>query len=249
VVTWAPTQTQLCDGTAPTVFEPQDVRICNGQLRESVNDNDGEPFLEMYPKQPFDFAGRTGTIVFDVTQDETGFHGAWPELWISDKPVPHPNAFETGLFQPVPQNGVGIRFNVGGIGSWGSAAGVVVSRNYVVDDSALGATDIHTTYLDSCEGGGRQRQRSDEPRRGANLRQSDRRVRHRRRRSDRHPAPSEPDQARHAAQLQPRSASLAGCEEVDLKLRLQSRTETARHTLMPVVGDARRGYGYARGTR
>jgi hypothetical protein len=157
-ITWASTKVDMCDGSESLAVEPQDVRICNGQLRESTNDNEGQPFLELYPKQPFDFSGRTGTIVFDVTQDQSGGHGVWPELWVSDKPVPHPNAFEGGGFQPVPQNGFGLRFNALGNlpgsscsdteHSWGGAGTVVVSRNYVVDDTSLGSSDIHTQYFD-----------------------------------------------------------------------------------------------------
>ena len=50
----------------------------------------------MYPKQPFDFAGRTGTIGFDVSNDTHGTHAAWPEVWMSYKPVPAPfNHFDS----------------------------------------------------------------------------------------------------------------------------------------------------------
>jgi hypothetical protein len=56
----------ICDGATPTVTPPNDVVICNGQLREASNDNPSGVFedggvttLAMYPKQPFDFAGRT----------------------------------------------------------------------------------------------------------------------------------------------------------------------------------------------
>lgn len=64
-----------------TVYPPGDILICNGQLREASNDNITLQFengtvttLAMYPKQPFDFAGRTGTISFDVSNDSHGTH-------------------------------------------------------------------------------------------------------------------------------------------------------------------------------
>ena len=90
--------------------------ICNGQLREATNDNASGAFeagtvtvLAMYPKQPFDFAGRTGTIGFDVSNDTHGTHAAWPELWMSDKPMPAPfNHFDSWI--ALPQHGFGIRF-------------------------------------------------------------------------------------------------------------------------------------------
>jgi hypothetical protein len=106
----------------PTVYPPHDVQICNGQLREATNDNavntcpgctgfdgGGVLSLAMYPKQPFDFAGRTGTIGFDVSNDSHGSHSTWPELWMSDKPVPAPFAhFSSWL--ALPQFGFGLRF-------------------------------------------------------------------------------------------------------------------------------------------
>ena len=73
----------------------------------------------MYPKQPFDFAGRTGTVSFDVSNDTQGTHAAWPEFWITDTPVPAPfNHFNSWL--SLPKNGLGIRFAANGeIGSHG----------------------------------------------------------------------------------------------------------------------------------
>jgi hypothetical protein len=54
----AATPMQTCSGTA-TVSPPNDVQICNGQLREATNDNPtgvfdagGVTTLAMYPKQP-----------------------------------------------------------------------------------------------------------------------------------------------------------------------------------------------------
>ena len=68
-----------------------DIIICNGQMRQATNDNATGAYeagtvtaLTMYPKQPFNFAGRTGTISFDVSNDTQGSHGAWPELWVTE---------------------------------------------------------------------------------------------------------------------------------------------------------------------
>ena len=111
---WNATTIVNCDGTTPTVVAPADVIICNGQLREASNDNntlqseDGTVIsLAMYPKQPFDFAGRTGTISFDVSNDSSGIHGAWPEVWLSDTPDPDPfSHFSSWL--AIPANGFGV---------------------------------------------------------------------------------------------------------------------------------------------
>src|SRR5262249_25619895 len=64
---WASTLIQKCDGTISRVTPPNDVIICNGQLRQASNDNGTVTVMAMYAKQPFDFAGRTGTVSFDVS--------------------------------------------------------------------------------------------------------------------------------------------------------------------------------------
>jgi len=151
----AGTQLQTCNGTI-TVVPPNDILICNGQLREASSDNPSGIFenggvrvLAMYPKQPFDFAGRTGTVSFDISNDNHGNHSAWPEFWMSNLPVPAPfNHFDS--WQTLPQHGFGIRFAAGvpAGGGWGSCPNgnnldkprwtvdsAVVVRNYVMDDT------------------------------------------------------------------------------------------------------------------
>jgi hypothetical protein len=150
------------DAASPTVIDrcgrnvavrpPNDVAICDGRLVEAVTDNQSVTSLAMYPKQPFDIAGRTGTIVFDVSDDSQGNHRAWPELWYTDQPVPDPFVHFSSL-QSVPKNGFGVRFaafcpaNVPGCGvrficpDEPESVGVVtvdsavVVNNYVSDDS------------------------------------------------------------------------------------------------------------------
>jgi hypothetical protein len=150
---WGSTALVTCNGTT-TVQPPNDVIVCNGQVRQAVNDMEGVTNLAMYPKQPFDFTGRTGVVTFDVSNDTTGSHGAWPEFWISDKPVPTPFAFQ-GNWEASPQHGLGIRFHAAvgpnqgamlgpncpndGKARWTVGSAVVV-RNYVVDDQEAGGT-------------------------------------------------------------------------------------------------------------
>lgn len=74
--------------SGPATPAPSDVRVCNGQMVESINDGGSVANLDTYPKQPFNFAGRTGKVVFDVSADSDGTHAAWPEFLITDKPVP-----------------------------------------------------------------------------------------------------------------------------------------------------------------
>lgn len=112
---WNQTDFVNCNGTTTRVNSPNDIQVCNGQLREATNDNNSLQFeagdvttLAMYPKQPFDFAGRTGTVSFDVSNDNAGNHAAWPEFWMSDLPVPMPfNHFDS--WQALPANGFGVR--------------------------------------------------------------------------------------------------------------------------------------------
>lgn len=73
----------------PATPPAADARICNGRYVSSSNDGAIDvSALDAYPKQPFDFNGRTGTVVFDVTADSAGNHAAWPEFWITDEPIP-----------------------------------------------------------------------------------------------------------------------------------------------------------------
>jgi hypothetical protein len=102
-------------GTTAWVAPPNDVRICNGKLFESVNDGAQVANLDIYPKQPFDFAGRTGKVTFDVSADSDGPHGAWPEFVITDKPVPGVRSAISGMVPSAAANEVGFRLD----GCWG----------------------------------------------------------------------------------------------------------------------------------
>ena len=151
---WASTMLRTCNGTV-RVSAPSDIVICNGQLRQASNDNASGVFgngnvtvLAMYPKQPFDFAGRTGTVSFDISNDSRGIHAAWPEFWLSNLPVPTPfNHFDS--WQSLPEHGLGIRFAAAvSAGQYGlcpngknldktrwTVDSAVVVRNYVMDDT------------------------------------------------------------------------------------------------------------------
>jgi hypothetical protein len=143
-----------CPG-AGSVAYPSDIQVCHGQMATTVNDAGGVTSTAAYPRQPFDFAGRTGTITFDVSNDTQGIHAAWPELWVTDQPTPDPFV-HSGTFYSVPRNGFGIRFagctNPVGVPSTcspdgNSGAGVdsaVVVRNYVARDgfTVLGYQDV-----------------------------------------------------------------------------------------------------------
>ena len=63
------------------------------------------------PNQAFDFAGRTGNIVFDVDAATGGALDKWVSVYITDEPVngAHSLQHTTGL---QPNNGVGVEFAV-----------------------------------------------------------------------------------------------------------------------------------------
>jgi hypothetical protein len=116
-----------------TTSPPHDVQVCGGAVHTSEDDGGGVQTVAMYPKQPFDFAGRTGHIVFDVSNDTQGSHGAWPELWVSDQPVPTPFAHEATLLS-LPRNGFGIRL-AGCTDTSGTAATCSVANGVGVDSA------------------------------------------------------------------------------------------------------------------
>lgn len=128
-----------CAGTG-FVAPPNDAKICNGQYVESNNDGGSVTGIMSYPKQPFDFTGRTGTVVFDVSNDTSGAHGAWPDFVITDEPVPAPAECisECNLEQdstPVAKNEVGFAMSSSNeeSGRWGITR-FWYTKNGVLDD-------------------------------------------------------------------------------------------------------------------
>jgi hypothetical protein len=86
---WSSSQLQAC-GTTQLVAPENDAVICNGRMAESINDNENSNLWAAYPRQPFDIAGRTGKVTFDVGNDTQGPHAAWPAFVYTDQPVPAP---------------------------------------------------------------------------------------------------------------------------------------------------------------
>jgi hypothetical protein len=115
-------------------------------MTEAVNDAGGVANLATYPKQPFDFTGRTGTVAFDVTADSDGSHSAWPEFWITEKPVPANRGQISFQVPPIGQNAIGFALD-GGCGSDGSTTGVggvFLSQNYLYSEPAFTAPNCIT---------------------------------------------------------------------------------------------------------
>ncbi len=119
-------------GGLMSVLPPHDVRICNGRVYEAANDAEGQTTIALYPKQPFDFTGRTGTVSFDVSLDSQGPHAAWPEFWITDKPVPAPSDSRPGNYA-WGRNEFGVSFSSKCGAGYSGIDRISTVRNYVVE--------------------------------------------------------------------------------------------------------------------
>ena len=119
-------------GLTAKVMAPNDVRICNGRVYESANDMEGQTTVALYPKQPMDFTGRTGTVSFDVNLDSQGPHAAWPEFWITDKPIPAPSDGRASNYSYA-RHQFGVTFGLGcGVG-YSGVDRVSIVRNYKLE--------------------------------------------------------------------------------------------------------------------
>jgi hypothetical protein len=119
-----PARVPACrSGLPEQVFPPDDALICDGTEQIQSNhllvlvaaQNYGQNSYRI--RQPFDFAGRTGKVVFDAEGYNVGLLG-WISLEVTEEPIPAPSFtlqenFENGS---VPRNGVEIQFshNCGG---------------------------------------------------------------------------------------------------------------------------------------
>jgi hypothetical protein len=90
--------------------------ICGEQFGESnhwmegMNDNGQYAMNSARIRQPFDFAGRTGNVVWDVDAKTEGGHSFWNEVWITDEPVESPHLDHPGT-HIFPRNGVMLLFD------------------------------------------------------------------------------------------------------------------------------------------
>jgi len=153
---WAPSGSLLpaCNGTSGTVLPERDHRICNGRFVESTNDAGGVTTNAAYPKQPFDWAGRTGIVTFDVDTFATGIHGAWPSFAITNKPAPAPDATRSNeSLDPQYALGFSLAATCGAGTSCGggpgcpypSPDGVTVDKMYVVNEYAYSEVPVTMT--------------------------------------------------------------------------------------------------------
>ena len=155
-----------CGSQAIKTIADNDISVtCPGApgLVETTNDGSGNgstggtlSILAAYPRQPFDIAGRTGTVKFDATDDTEGSHGAWPTFVYTDQPVPAPYGIlpPQACSPPSPtcatnadnaRNSVGVNFDgIGGGGANQNCVGVGdiwITRNYTAQELNLNSDD------------------------------------------------------------------------------------------------------------
>jgi hypothetical protein len=105
----------LCGEPFSDVVPPNDVRVCGGHLEEMFNDAGGIPINSFMVRQPFDFTGRTGAVMFDVDakrNDGWDGHGWWLEVWITEHPAPIPY-HDAPTIQSSPRNAIGFQISAG----------------------------------------------------------------------------------------------------------------------------------------
>ena len=102
--------------TQTSVFPPNDTLICdaNGaQSRRLMTAVSMQNYgVNSYMvRQPFDFAGRTGKIVFDASSDQEWL-GGFIEIEVTEDPVPANTfrQFQNYEVGPVPRNGLSLKF-------------------------------------------------------------------------------------------------------------------------------------------
>jgi hypothetical protein len=114
---YKPFEPEFCmDHNGPLRIADQDSFICGEQFGESNHWMEGMNDAGDYANnsfrilQPFDFANRTGNVVWDVDAKTLGGHSWWTEVWLTDEPVqaPHLDHPGTHIF---PRNGVMLLFD------------------------------------------------------------------------------------------------------------------------------------------
>jgi hypothetical protein len=129
-------------GIPSLVFPDQDSLVCDPTadvnshyaLTAVASQNYGSNSYRI--RQPFDFAGRTGTIVFDGTVSPYGGLFGWLSVEVTEDPIAAPS-FET-LFNDeggvLPRNAFEVQFQAACGGNGPTATGVGISTIDVFDD-------------------------------------------------------------------------------------------------------------------
>lgn len=128
---------------------------------EGFDDNGDFQYLSARIRQPFDFAGRTGTLQWEADARTSGTHGWWVEVWFTEDPVPGANFHAPDqLVSSANAVGVVLGLNCGvdaaelgtaGAGKMGVSE-ILTVRDYVVETTYNGANFDNTRCVDSEQG-------------------------------------------------------------------------------------------------
>jgi hypothetical protein len=146
-----------CKASFPqtSVYPPDDTLICDpssalsAQLMTAIAiQNYGNNSYMI--RQPFDFANRTGKIVFDVDAVSKSSLATYVEIDLTEDPVPAPTFREYENFEsgPVPRNGLMMKLsdNCGSSGTSIKLGNVMVYTNYAPSTlTPVGSTSCATT--------------------------------------------------------------------------------------------------------
>jgi hypothetical protein len=127
------------------VLPPRDVLVCDPTatvptrhaLATAAEQNYGLATYRI--RQPFDFAGRTGTIKLDMDLTNNGL-GGWPALIIAEDPSPAPS-FDWQERGSGPRNGVEIEFGTGWCNTPQTLETIVYTFNDYVQTSYIPSFD------------------------------------------------------------------------------------------------------------
>ncbi len=150
-----------CQSGKTTTSSDNDILVCDsssghqGQI-ETAMSAQNYALLSMRPRQPFDFAGRTGTISYNVDAATEGGLSWWTSLYVTQTPDAG-DSNESQVTGITPQNGIGINFDnaCGTNGAViGEVGGVYVYNNYTETEisNTLPAPSCTTTPTSTCTG-------------------------------------------------------------------------------------------------
>jgi hypothetical protein len=137
LLNWPATEAMMCRDPMTGILPPDDYFFCDNHGMESMHwmeafdDGGAYAWNAARIRQPFDFAGRTGTIVWDVDAKTFNEHSWWVEVGLTDEPIPgaHPGAPGSSA---VPRNGLFLRLfaDCGQPGQLGGLGALIIVRNY-----------------------------------------------------------------------------------------------------------------------
>jgi hypothetical protein len=149
-----PTPLNLCGSWQTVDPGGPDSRFCKDENDvphwvEGFDDNHTFGYIAARIRQPFDFAGRTGTLQWEADARTSGSHGWWVETWITEEPVPGVNLHNDQLVSSKEAIGVRLSLNCGVASPAGTAGSgkVGVDRVMVLHDYQV--TDVYDPFSSS----------------------------------------------------------------------------------------------------